>query len=296
MATRLGCGLALGMLLVAAPSQAAPRQPAAAPSSLSLIDAAIRDGRIEAAREHIMRAKAQGDSPALQVRQAELLLSGGLLAEAVAAFGKLADTAPVAAMARQGQGIAQLRMGETEAAIVTLDTAVARDAGLVRAWLARGVAADRMRDWAKAEEAYAKVIGIDPRSAAAFTNRGYSRLLRGQYAESESDLSKAIQFDPKLTIARTNLRLARAMQGNYQAAFEGSDKKQLATDLNTVGFAAMTRGDFAVAESYFNRAMELNPQFDRIAWANLIYLKQLTGKPATGEPAAAAPATADLRR
>lgn len=282
---RWRCGLALGLLLVATPSLAAARKVVDPQPSLTLIDAALRDGRIEAARDLIMRAKAQADSPELQVRQAELLLTGGQLPEAVAAFAKLADTAAVTAAARQGQGIAQMRMGETEAAIVNLDTAVARDPTLVRAWLARGVAADRMRDWAKAEACYAAVITLDPRSATAFTNRGYSRLLRGQYAESESDLLKAIQIDPKLAIARTNLRLARAMQGNYQAAFEGSNKKQLATDLNTVGFAAMARGDYPVAESYFNRAMELNPEFDRVAWANLIYLKQLTGKPAAADKA-----------
>ncbi len=278
-------GVAIALLLAAIPATAARRPPVEQPASLTLIDSALRDGRVEVARELIIRVKSQSDGPELHVRQAELLLAGGQSAEAVTAFAKLAETASVAAAARQGQGIAELRLGQTDAAIVSLDLALGLDPTLVRAWLARGVAADRLRDWAKAEACYATVIALDARSAPAFTNRGYSRLLRGQYAESEADLMKAIQIDPKLAIARTNLRLARAMQGNYQAAFEGSDKKQLATDLNTVGFAAMARGDYPVAESYFNRAMELNPEFDRVAWANLIYLKQLTGKPAAVDKA-----------
>jgi tetratricopeptide (TPR) repeat protein len=64
----------------------------------------------------------------------------------------------------------------------------------------------------------------------------------------------------------------------HQDAFRQSDKKTLAADLNTVGYAAMARGDLSVAEAYFNRALSLNPQFDRAAWANLQYLVALKGE------------------
>jgi tetratricopeptide (TPR) repeat protein len=72
------------------------------------------------------------------------------------------------------------------------------------------------------------------------------------------------------------------MQGHYREAFADSDKAGLAVDLNTVGFAAMARGDYATAETYFNRALALNPRFDQIAWANLRYMKSLTEPLGTG--------------
>ena len=67
---------------------------------------------------------------------------------------------------------------------------------------------------------------------------------------------------------------------------EDAIQQQNANDLNTVGFAAMSRGDYGLAETFFTRAMQLNPQFDRTAWDNLVYLKQLAHKPPeAGSPA-----------
>lgn len=43
----------------------------------------------------------------------------------------------------------------------------------------------------------------------------------------------------------------------------------------TIGFAAMARGEYALVETYFSSAMQLNPEFDHTAWANLVYAKQL---------------------
>ncbi|MDP9163426.1 MAG: hypothetical protein M3N06_04950, partial [Pseudomonadota bacterium] len=143
-----------------------------------------------------------------------------------------------------------------------------------------------LRDWPAADVAYGHALALDPRSAAALTNRGYSRLLRGRFAEAAADSALALTIDPKLTTAANNLRLARAMQGDYKNAFAGSTKLSMANDLNTVGFAAMSRGDYGLAETFFTRAMRLNPQFDRTAWDNLVYLKQLAHKPLeAGAPA-----------
>ena len=170
------------------------------------------------------------------------------------------------------------------AAVAAFDNATARDPRLLRAWVARGVAADRQRDWAGADRAYDQALAIDARSVAALTNRGYSRLLRGRFADSAVDSQAALAIDPKLATAINNLRLARAMLGDYKNAFAGSTKATLVNDLNTVGFAAMSRGDYGVAESYFTRAMRISPQFDKTAWDNLVYLKQLAHRPAEAAP------------
>jgi exoribonuclease R len=105
-----------------------------------------------------------------------------------------------------------------------------------------------------------------------------------------NDLGLPVEFSPEAEAEATAARppSARAMQGRYQEAFLLSDKTSLATDLNTVGYAAMMRGDLTVAEAYFNRALSLNPQFDRAAWANLQYLAELKAQKVR-EPTGAAP-------
>ena len=251
-----------------------------------MLDAAIADGRLDAARELIAPMWASG-APEVLLRGAELALAGGSLPEAAEAFTGLLD-GPLAATARQGLGITRLREGKDAEARPLLEQAVAADPGLARAWNALGVLADKARDWPAADAAYGKAIAAAPQDAGFLANRGWSHLLRGHHQAAELDLLAALKLQPKLKVARTNLALARAMQGRYQEAFLLSDKTSLATDLNTVGYAAMMRGDLAVAEAYFNRALSLNPQFDRAAWANLQYLAELKAQKLR-EPSAATP-------
>lgn len=241
--------------------------------ALAMLDAAIADGRLADARSLIAPMWASG-TPDVLLRGAELALAGNSLPEAAEAFAGLAN-GPLAARAAQGMGITLLRQNKDAEARVQLEKAVALDASLARAWNALGVLADKARDWPAADAAYAKAVAAAPRDAAILANRGWSQLLRGHHVAAERDLAAALQLQPGLKTARTNLALARAMQGRYQEAFLLSDKTSLAADLNTVGFAAMQRGDLAVAEAYFNRALSLNPQFDRVAWANLQYLAEL---------------------
>ena len=266
----------LSAAAVAAPAPLPAPVAAGAPSVdaiLTLIDTAIAEGRYTAAGDLIARARVAGDTPQLQLRTAELFLASGDLPGAATQFSDMIDTPGIGAAALQGLGLARLRQGNLPAAITALDAAIARDNSLARAWNARGVAADDMRDWPTADTAYARAIALDPRPVAALTNHGYSLMLRGRHAEAEAELVRASALDPANRTLQTNLRFARAMQGRYQDAFAGSTREGLANDLNTVGFAAMARGDAVTAETYFNRAMQLNPHFDRTAWANLEYLK-----------------------
>lgn len=265
--------------MVLPPAPPAPVAPS--PAALAVIDKALVEGRLDAAESVIMRTRATAGGPELQLRDAELALARDDLAGAVTAFAALHDDPAVAARAWQGSGIAALRRGQLAEAGAALDTALNLDQGLARAWNARGVLADRKRDWSGAEAAYSRAIAADPALQAALNNRGYSRLLQRRFAEAEADLALAVKLDPALNAARTNLRLARAMQGHYEEAFVGSTREGLAADLNTVGFAAMSRGDDATAEVYFNRALALNSRYDRTAAANLDYLKQRATRPDT---------------
>lgn len=293
--SRLLIGLMCAQTMLAGPCLARKRVPVAVPvtvtvpvpsdpkATLALIDAALTDDRIAAAQSRIATAHGRAPEVELALRQAECARGSGLLDDAAVGFSKLVSDPVVGGRALAGLGITELRRGHDAAAIRAIDQAVARDPGFVRAWIARGVAADRAHDWATADNAYARALALDPASDTALVNRGYSRLLRGAYAEGASDLQAAVRLRPTSVTAQTNLRLALALAGN-KAAFRGSNKATLPHDLNTVGFAAMARGDYSVAESLFNRAMELSPAFDHTAWDNLQYLKQMTQRPDPARP------------
>ena len=246
------------------------------PAALALLDAAIAEGRLADARALIAPLWA-ADSADVALRGAELALASASLPEAADGFQALTE-GPQAARAWQGLGITRLKQGRQADAIAALDKAVALDASLARSWNARAVIADRQKDWPMADTAYAKAIAAAPDEADFIANRGWSLLLRGHHVAAERDLERALALAPSNRVVQTNLALARAMQGRYQDAFRHSSRASLAIDLNSVGYAAMARGDLAVAEAYFNRALSLNPQFDRTAWANLQYLAELKGR------------------
>ncbi|MGL6043002.1 MAG: tetratricopeptide repeat protein [Sandaracinobacteroides sp.] len=239
------------------------------------IDKAIADGRIKPAAELILRARVRFPGPEISLREAELMLAHGSIPEAAMAFQSLEADPVVGARALVGRGIAAIRAGEDDAADKLLEAGLVRDPSLARAWSARGVLADRRRDWPAADAFYQRALDTAPTVADYRSNRGYSRLLRGQHAAAEADFVKALELKPGLKAAITNLTLARAMQGRYAEAFNTSNREDLARELNTVGVAAMLRGDNRIAESYFSRAIEMNSRFDKTASANLAYLKSV---------------------
>jgi Flp pilus assembly protein TadD len=284
---KAGALLLLGALALPAGAQAPdagaaapmPAPPALAPEALDFIDTAIAEGRLASAQEQLSRARARSDAPALQLREAELLLASGALPQAIIVFDRLAADPALAAAALTGRGIAELRAGRLDAADASLAAALAAGPVAARALSARGVIADRRRDWAAAERHYGAALALAPQSAMLFNNRGYSRLLQGRHADAEADFQRAMQLAPALATARTNLRFARALQGRYGEAFAQSSREALPADLNTVGFAAMVRGDLALAESYFARALDIDRSWNRAAAANLAWLQAQRTEP-----------------
>lgn len=281
----IAAALIAAALLVAGPLAAEPAVssvPAETPADLDaakltygFIDKAIADGRIKPAAELILRARARFPGPETALREAELMLAHGDIAAAATAFQALEADPLVGPRAQTGRGIAAIRAGEDAAADQLLAAALARDPSIARAWSARGVLADRRRDWAAAETFYKRAIDAAPDVADYANNRGYSRLLQGRYATAEADFATALQLKPDLPAAITNRTLARAMQGHYAEAFNSTNREDLARELNTVGVAAMLRGDHRIAQSYFSRAIEMNGRFDKTASANLAYLKSV---------------------
>jgi Flp pilus assembly protein TadD len=247
--------------------------PLAAATPLALIDAALAEGRLDAADALIRRAESMAASPALALRRAEWLLATGAEGEAASAFTALTAAEP--AGSALGLALLAFRRGRDAEAARLVDTALAHDPALLRAWLLKGALADRARQWTVAEAAAARALALAPGSAAAWNNRGYSRLLQSRAAEAEADFARALALQPGLATASANLRLARALQGRYAAAFDGAAPQELARVLNIVGFGALARGDLAASRGYFARALDQADRHDPRVAQNLAYVEAL---------------------
>lgn len=279
-----GCATGVGLALVQPAAARQPAEPvrpqAVAQVDISQLEMALSARRYVQLKTLIERAKlARQADPRIDLYLAEYWLANGQPEQALAQFEALGSTASVQARALQGVGLAAFLLGQMERAAQALQQAVALDPKLGRAWNALGAVADRQRDWGLAERAYEEALRLDPAAPAVLSNRGYSRLLQRRYDEAVADLTKAVRARADDPQVQNNLRLALALSGRYDEAFAGVSRRHLHRELNNIGYAALVRGDLAVAEAYLNRALEVSDVFYRKAWQNLVYLGDL--KPVT---------------
>lgn len=178
----------------------------------------------------------------------------------------------------QGRGIALMKLGRKHLAENLLRKAVTADATLSRAWIALAVLYDTERKWDDADRAYAKALAVKPNSAIIHNDLGFSLLSQGKTEQAVKSFQTALQLDPSLKPARMNLRIALALEGRYSDAVAGVQGSTLATTLNNVGFAAMTRGDYANAKKFFTRSLDTSSSYEEMASRNLMELKVIADK------------------
>jgi Flp pilus assembly protein TadD len=195
--------------------------------------------------------------------------------QAVGYFSVAREDPDFAAPGLQGVGICMLLLDDVETAELRLEEAVELDGSLWRAHNALGQIRDSRQDWAGAARAYEAALAANPEAAAVYNNRGMSTMMQENFKAAIRDFERAVNLDPSLEQAQTNLRIALALDGAYIDAFAGVERSRMADMLNNIGYAAMVRGDFEVAESYFVRAMEASPTYHNKAAINLERVRYL---------------------
>ncbi len=261
--------------------------PQAIQTALDQADQALSKGDFSTARKGYRRVLALApQTMAAQLGLGEIELAAGDPHQALEYFNSVAATDPgLRPGALQGQGLALIRLGRPEGAMPLIKEAVTLDPGLWRAWNALGSLEDSRRNWAAADEAYQHALEIKPDAALVLNNMGVSKMMRQDHVGAEQVFVKVLAADPDMEEAAANLRIAQAWQGRYEDAIQGADDKTLAQRLNDVGYVAMLRGDLAVAEALFLRAISASPTYHKVAHENLQRVGRLKAAETVATPA-----------
>ncbi len=131
-----------------------------------------------------------------------------------------------------------------------------------------------------AEEAYLRVIQLDPQNQFAYYNLGLISQTRGDMVSAESSYRTAIAIDPDFVVALFNLAILRADAGATREAIdlyehiievtpaEGANAETirlLASAHLNLGFLLIEDGDQTRGEAELDEAVRLDPSLeDRI--------------------------------
>lgn len=260
------------------PDEPVPVQQPAETENFEQPEADLAAGRLQEAQVGFLTILArQSNNPRALVGLGETLMAGGDYTKAFGTFQTASGAEGYEGRARQGQGLASLALDDPENAGTFLREAVDYDPNLWRAWNGLGRVYDLERNFTEAGAAYQKALALAPRSPIVLNNQGMSHMLQRQFPEATAKLEAALRHDPDSETIRNNLRLALAWQGMYDQALLGADTvgDEAGRVYNNVGYVALRRGDYEVAERLLNRALEMSPSFNQDAYENLQYLQSV---------------------
>jgi type IV pilus biogenesis/stability protein PilW len=127
-----------------------------------------------------------------------------------------------------------------------------------------GVDLYHQRDYAKAIQAYQKVIEIDPGYAEAYNNLGIIYQEAGDFDRALSAYQKAIEINPKYEKALNNLGVLLYLKGRYEESIRAF-QKALTLNANNIeshinlGILFKKQGQVDQAIESYHRALAINP-------------------------------------
>jgi tetratricopeptide (TPR) repeat protein len=158
-------------------------------------------------------------------------------------------------------GLTAYERGDLDGAAERFEATVEANAAFGEAWAWLGRVRQEQGRYAEAEAAWAEVVALDPRDERA---RGFLNLAREQraYASEAGDPDAAADFAAGVAaFERADFEEAAARFGEVVAADPGSG-----LGWTWLGRVAYTVRDFATAATAFERARELLPDDEDVAW------------------------------
>ena len=259
------------MILALIAASLAAAEPAPVVQPLSEAAHAIEAGRLDQARIMIGNAvNAGATGKELDRAVADLAFASGNYKRALAGYLPLLVGNSGDARLYERAGLSALRLGAIGQAMPLLDRATSFPQATWRGWNGRGVAADFRRDWATADQSYARAEAIAPNRAEVLNNFGWSLLARGRWSDALEKLERAAALDPKSERIAHNLELARAaMTEDLPQRRVGESDEGWAARLNDAGVIARVQGKRSKAVAAFSRAIEARSAYYERAANNL---------------------------
>ncbi|MEA3277443.1 MAG: tetratricopeptide repeat protein [Pseudomonadota bacterium] len=182
-----------------------------------------------------------------------------------------------------GLGVLLLKRREYEESKKHLEKAVSIEPRIPSAHSALGVIADLEGAYPRAQSHYSKALEGNPKSPSLLNNLGYSRYLSGDWKGATAAFREALIADPQYDLAWRNLGLVYARQQEYTKALDALSKTEdVPKAYNDMGYVAMVSGRLGDAESFFEKAMHLSPDYYELAETNgrrIQLMRGLAGAP-----------------
>ncbi len=208
--------------------------------------------------------------------------------QAIARLGQNGSNVGLANVGREGPPRAKLEeamrlfsRGETGAALTLSGRLAALFPQSAHVWNLEGTLRGSAGDSMRAEEAFRRVIGLDPGNAEAHSNLGFMLLRRGETRAAIESLNAALRLKPDHPQAHNNLGNALLATGDakgavasYSKAIEG-DAGLFQAHVN-LGHALRELGQLDEAVTSYNNALTLRPG-DAEVRAHSLHLRQSIG-------------------
>lgn len=182
----------------------------------ALADTGDGPGAIEAYR------RAVAANPQLTAAWSNLgnaLLEGGQIADAVGACRRATEIEPGFAGAWSNLGNALNRQGEHAAAVRACERALALEPDLAGAWGILGSALMDLGELDKACAAHRRVLAAEPLNALTHYYLGLAQERSRQHAAAEDSYRRAVDIDPEFAAAGVRLACALLMRGELRAGW-----------------------------------------------------------------------------
>lgn len=197
-----------------------------------------------------------------------LLKEKGEFDQAIASYQQALEILPNAAEVHNQLGETYLMQGKIAQAYASTQLALKSNPNFAPAYKTWGNILQSQGKIDEAMAAYNKAVQIEPQFAEAYTNIGSMLSKRGQLQEAVAYFQKAIAIKPNLAAAYWNLGNALMQLKRQEEAFicwqkaaEHAPEQFSAQAFNDMGTMLGRQHKFSEAIAYYQRAIELKPDF-----------------------------------
>ncbi|MGB3638684.1 MAG: tetratricopeptide repeat protein [Rivularia sp. (in: cyanobacteria)] len=179
------------------------------------------------------------------------------LEQAESAYRQVLSMQPNHPDALYGLGMVGQQQGELKEAEKLLGAAAQIQPDSVKIWFALGNLHQLQGQLPEAEDAYKQAIALRPDAVSIYNNLGYALQQQSKWSEAITCYQKALELQPNCVEADVNLGNALHTQSKLSP-----DKQAHYAELNhKLGLGRKKAGDLQTAEIYFQKALELNPNY-----------------------------------